>query len=128
VLRVGSGDLEILWPSIVHVGRQRVVGPAAFVFTSRDGTPLDTRHVTRAFQAALSRAGLPHQRFHDLRHAYATVMLEDGAELATVSRMLGNADLSTAADVYAHLTPAMLRRSADRMDAILNQPRRTATP
>ena len=36
-----------------------------------------------------------------------------------VSRILGHADLSTTADVYAHLTPAMLDRAAARMDAIL---------
>jgi len=83
-----------------------------FVFTTTTGTPLDSRNVTRALQAALARAGLPRQRFHDLRHACATLMLEDGEELAVISRSLGHANLSTTADVYAHLTPAMLERSA----------------
>ena len=46
-------------------------------------------------------------------------MLEDGEELAIVSRTLGHADLSTMADVYAHLTTQMLERSAARMDPIL---------
>lgn len=89
------------------------------MFTSRLGTPLDSRNVTQALQRALAAAGLPRQRFHDLRHAYATLMIEDGEELAVVSRTLGHADLSTTADVYAHLTPAMLERSAARMDRIL---------
>ena len=76
-----------------------------FVFTTpdRDAARLPERHP--GLQAALAAAGLPHQRFHDLRHAYATLMLEDGEELAVVSRTLGHADLSTTADVYAHLTP-----------------------
>jgi site-specific recombinase XerD len=52
-------------------------------------------------------------------------MLEDGEELAIVWRTLGHADLSTTADVYAHLTTRMLERSAARMDAILG-PRREA--
>lgn len=90
-----------------------------YVFASGIGTPLDARNVTRALAAALERAGLPHQRFHDLRHAYATLLLEHGEELAVVSRTLGHADLSTTPDVYAHLTPAMLERTAARMDAIL---------
>jgi site-specific recombinase XerD len=55
------------------------------------------------------------------RLAYATQMLEDGEELATVSRPPGHADISTTANVYAHLTPAMLQRSADRMDSILGR-------
>jgi integrase len=77
--------------------------------------------VTKAFQRTLERAGLPHQRFHDLRHARATLLLEDGEDLAVVSRILGHSQIATTADVYAHLTPAMLERSAARMDAILAQ-------
>jgi integrase len=82
--------------------------------------------VTRDLQEALRSAGLPHQRFHDLRHAYATLMIEDSEELAVVSRTLGHADLSTTADIYAHLTPAMLDRTAARIDSILGR-RRDAT-
>jgi site-specific recombinase XerD len=48
-------------------------------------------------------------------------MLKDGEELAILSPTLGHADLSTTADVYAHLTPAMLERSAARMDGILRR-------
>jgi integrase len=77
--------------------------------------------VTKAFQRTLERAGLPHQRFHDLRHACATLLLEDGEDLGVVSRILGHSQIATTADVYAHLTPAMLERSAARMDAILAQ-------
>jgi integrase len=75
--------------------------------------------VTRDLQTALAREGLPRQRFHDLRHACATLLLEDCEELAVVSRILGHAELSTTADIYAHLTPSMLERSAGRMDSIL---------
>lgn len=96
------------------------------MFASSIGTPMSSRNVTQALQAALARAGLPRQRFHDLRHAYATLMLEAGEELAIVSRSLGHADLSTTADVYAHLTPAMLERSAARMDGILASRTETA--
>jgi len=80
---------------------------------------LDSRNVTKAFQRNLANAGLPHQRFHDLRHACATLLLEDGEDLGVVSRILGHSQIATTADVYAHLTPAMLERSAARMDSIL---------
>ena len=123
-LRLGSGAVAVLRD---HRGRQPVRGREGYVFASRAGTPLDSRNVTQALQALLSRLGLPRQRFHDLRHAYATLMLEDGEELAVVSRSLGHADLSTTADVYAHLTPAILERAAARMDRILGDGQRTAT-
>ena len=97
-----------------------------FVFTTKVGEPLDTSTVTRAFQAALRRAGLPRQRFHDLRHACATLHLEAGEELLVVSRMLGHSTISTTADIYAHITPATLERTADRMDGILGRKVETA--
>jgi site-specific recombinase XerD len=99
--------------------QQGTINPDAYVFATRTGRPLDSRNVTQDLQAALARAGLPRQRFHDLRHLYATLMLEDGEELAVISRMLGHSDISTTANVYAHLTPAMQERSAARMDTIL---------
>ena len=76
-------------------------------------------NVLRAFHGALGSAGLPRQPFHHLRHAYVTFQLEGGEELAKVSKILGHADLGTTADLYAHLTPTIARRAADRMDAIL---------
>ena len=92
---------------------------SGYVFTTAKGTALDTRNVTRYFQLAVARAGLPHQRFHDLRHAAATVLIEQGVDLGVVSRMLGHADLSTTADVYAHLTDRMLQSAADQMELAL---------
>jgi integrase len=121
-LRLGGQALAVLRE---QRRRHGTIDPDAYVFASGAGMPLDSRNVTQDLQAALARAGLPRQRFHDLRHAYATLMLEEGEELAIVSRTLGHADLSTTADVYAHLTPAMLEPSAARMDAILT-PRREA--
>jgi integrase len=130
ILRLGQTALTILRD---HRREQLAARLAAgrrwtdldLVFATRTGDALDSHNVTRAFQAALRRHGLPRQRFHDLRHAYATLMIEAGEELAVVSRTLGHADLSTTADVYAHLTSAMLERSAARMDAILG-PRQAA--
>jgi integrase len=91
-----------------------------FVFCNSRGKPLFSTNVTRGLQLHLARLGLPRQRFHDLRHAFATLMLEDGEDLAVVSRALGHTTLTTTADIYAHVTPAMLDRAAERMDGILS--------
>ncbi|MGI8929430.1 MAG: tyrosine-type recombinase/integrase [Candidatus Limnocylindrales bacterium] len=92
------------------------------VFTTTRGTALNTRNVARALQATLEKAGLPRVTFHSLRHACATLLIEHGEELAVVSRLLGHANLSTTADVYAHLTRGMQQRAADRMDAVPRRP------
>jgi site-specific recombinase XerD len=125
-LRLGADVASVLREHRIRQLEERLAaGPGwhdgDFVFPSTTGTALDSQNVTHALQDALRRAGLPRQRFHDLRHAYATLMLEDGEELAVISRSLGHSNISTTADVYAHLTPAMLERSAARMDAILGR-------
>ena len=66
-----------------------------YVFTTHQGRPLMARNVLRYLHARLAEADLPRQRFHDLRHCYATLMLEDGEELAVVSRSLGHSQLAT---------------------------------
>jgi integrase len=90
-----------------------------------DGRPLDAGHVLRRFQGCLAAAGLEAQPFHALRHAYATLLLEQGEELGVVSRILGHSNLSTTADVYSHFTRSLSARAADRMDAVLD-PKGTA--
>jgi integrase len=102
-----------------HREQQRVVPLSGLVFTSGAGAPLQSVNVTRDLQRHLARLGLPRQRFHDLRHAFATLAIEAGEDLGVVSRILGHTTFATTADIYAHLTPAMLDRAAERMDAIL---------
>jgi len=94
-------------------------GDLDLVFTTPIGTPLDASKVLRTYHAAATRAGLPSRPFHHLRHFAATTLLEAGEDLYTVSRVLGHASITTTADVYGHVTPATLRRSADRMDEAL---------
>jgi len=66
-----------------------------------------------------SLKGLPLLPFHHLRHAFATLQIEAGEDLASVSRILGHSSLSVTADVYAHLTPVTQRRMAETVERIL---------
>jgi integrase len=102
-----------------HRERQAVVPLSGLVFTSGAG-PLQQVNVTRDFQLALRRLGLPRRRFHDLRHTFATLALEAGEGLDAVSRALGHTSVATTADIYGHWAPAMQERLADRMGAILS--------
>ncbi|MFN8518733.1 MAG: hypothetical protein U0667_04930 [Chloroflexota bacterium] len=55
------------------------------------------------------------------RTASATVLIEEREDLAVVSRLLGHSNLSTTADVCAHLTRGVQQHEADRMDALLSR-------
>lgn len=90
-----------------------------FVFTTRDGQPFHARNVLHAYHDALASAGMPRRTFHQLRHGFATLLLENGEELANISKALGHSTFTTTVDFYGHLTPGISRRAADRMGAIL---------
>ncbi len=83
--------------------RQRLkTGGSEYVFLNPEGKPY-LRHdsLKRSFEGACSRAGIKGLRFHDLRHTAATRMVEAGANIVAVSKILGHADLKTTMR-YAH--------------------------
>ncbi len=95
-------------------------GEHGLVFTTTIGTPLDAKNVLSRLQAITERAGLPRQRFHDLRHACASLLLAQGVSPRVVMETLGHSQISLTMNTYAHVMPAMQREAADRMDAFLN--------
>jgi integrase len=89
------------------------------VFTDEAGGPLSGFHVRRRFYALLAVAGLPAMRYHDLRHGAASLMTAQGVPMRTAMEMLGHSQISTTANIYAHVAPELTRDAADRMEAAL---------
>ncbi len=89
------------------------------VFTTTVGTPLDGASVSHAFGRALERAGLPHSRFHDLRHAAATFLLAQGFTLEDVKNLLGHSSIVLTSNTYGHVLEQRQREVARGMDAAL---------
>jgi integrase len=88
------------------------------VFTSTIGTPLDGTNVTKGFQRLLHKAGLPHQRFHDLRHACATLLLVQGTHPRVVMEVLGHSQIGLTMNTYSHVMPSLRREAAESRDAV----------
>ena len=89
------------------------------VFPSTVGTPLNGSNVTHRFQKHLERAGLPRQRFHDLRHCCASLLLAQHVPMRVVMEILGHSQISLTMDTYSHVMPGLQQEAAERMDAIL---------
>jgi integrase len=110
-----------------HRGRQVVERLAAgerwvdldLVFPSERGTLADGPNVTHRFHKLLKRADLPSMRFHDLRHACASLLLVQGVHPRVVMETLGHSQISLTMNTYSHVLPALQRDAADKMEAIL---------
>ena len=89
------------------------------VFTTATGQPLDATGVTSALQRHLLRAGLRRQRFHDLRHACASLLLSRGVSPRVVMEVLGHSQISLTLDTYSHVLPSLLSDAAAQMDDLL---------
>ena len=74
----------------VLMQQRRKTGNSEWVFPSPTGGPLSPDSVLHMLQRVLKRAGLPRIRFHDLRHTFATLALQNGVDIKTVSGMLGH--------------------------------------
>lgn len=88
-------------------GRPRILDgkQSEYVFVSTRGNRMTTDAIRKVFKAALREAGLDETLSpHDMRHTFATDLLDGGADLRSVQEMLGHASLSTT-QIYTHLSP-----------------------
>ena len=124
MLRVPAAALKPLREHRVRQMEERLAAGERWqdfglVFTTTLGTALDPRNVLRHFARVLKAAGIPHARFHDLRHSCATLLLAQGVSARVVQDILGHSAIRVTMDTYAHVMPAMREDAARAMDAVL---------
>ena len=90
------------------------------MFPGPTGGPMSPDSVLHMLHRVLKRAGLPQVRFHDLRHTFATLALQNGVDVKTVSGMLGHYSAGFTLDTYAHVTTSAQRRAAEAMEHVLS--------
>src|SRR5256884_6064793 len=76
---------------------------APWVFMNRVDRPIDALNlVHRVWLPLLEKAGLRRIRFHDLRHTFASLLIQNGESLAYVKDQMGHSSLQVTVDVYGH--------------------------
>ena len=113
-LERGRGELERQGGRARRDPEPAAAGPRreAALLLSRSGRPLLTSDIRRLVVKYSRLAGIDQASPHMLRHAYATHMLERGADLRAIQELLGHASVSTT-QVYTHVSGAHLRRTYD---------------
>ena len=82
-----------------------------------DTKPRNPSAVRKRLQLILERAGCPKIRFHDLRHTFSTMALENGMDIKTLSATLGHISSETTIDIYSHITDTMRKQAAVKIDS-----------
>ena len=104
--------------------RQTMIGQAwqggDLVFDRGDGATIDPDSLTHAFGRLAKELGVK-VRLHDLRHAYATLLLLADVHPKIVSEALGHSSTAFTMDTYSHVVPSMQRRAAEAIDEALGR-------
>lgn len=79
--------------------------------------------VYSSFKPLLTKAGLPKIRFHDLRHTFATLLMNKDVHPKVDSEMLGHSQIAITMDLYSHVLPTMQREAIEVMDMVLSEQR-----
>ena len=90
------------------------IGTRDSMFTNTIGEPLHPESISQLFARIVARSGLPHIRFHDLRHTHASLLVAAGIPVKVVSERLGHAHPSFTIHTYQHLLPGMSAEAAHR--------------
>ena len=126
-IRVAPFVMDLLRKQKAQQSRWRIEAGSAWldtwglVFTNEQGRNLSPQSVYLDFKKAAKSIGRPDARFHDLRHTYAVIKLENGDDIKTLQEDLGHYSAAFTLDVYGHVSEKMRKASADRMQAYIRE-------
>ncbi len=105
--------------------RAKLNSGSKYVFYNSAGNRIDAGRLKREFIKAVKESGIDHFRFHDLRHTFATRLVQKGVDLYKVAKLLGHSSV-TVTERYAHHCPESLRTGVEILEnietAILEKP------
>ena len=85
-----------------------------WVFSKKNGDRY-VEGIRKTLDSIIRETGIPRFTLHDLRHTFASHLIMDGADLPTVQKLMGHANISTTM-IYAHLAPDHLRTATDGLN------------
>jgi integrase len=91
------------------------------VFPNKRGAFMVPTTLSNHFFKLLEEVGLPHIRFHDLRHSAATLLLSMGVPMKVVQEILGHSNFNVTANLYSHVLPTMQQEAMSKMDSFFRE-------
>jgi integrase len=100
--------------------RHKTVSISGYVFTTNNQTPISQPNLQREFWKTLRKAGITNFRFHDLRHTFATRLVQAGVDIYAVAKLLGHTDIKTT-QRYAHHSVESVRHAIEKLENFQGQ-------
>lgn len=109
------------WQCEMKIGSKNTWGTEKNLVCTRkkDGKPITPHSLSDMFNKFLKSNGLPHIRFHDLRHTNASLMLASGVSSKVAGNRLGHSKVSITLDLYSHVLESVDREAAEKIDMII---------
>lgn len=87
------------------------------IFPNEVGKPMDANGLfKREFKATLRRAKIKDIRFHDLRHTFASLLIDQGEHPKYIQSQMGHSSINVTMDTYGHLMKTVNREASNRLD------------
>jgi integrase len=133
--KTASGKRSITLPPFVieALGQHRIgqletklkAGPAWEehdpVFCNIYGRFLNSASLYELFTKEVKKAGLPHMRFHDLRHSAATILMAMKVPVKVIQELLGHSNITVTLNVHGHVLPSMQDEAMDKMEQLFGK-------
>ena len=118
--KTSQGNRTIILPesvaALLRVRKKASISQWIFPQPTSPELPMNPGTAYRRLKTLLEEVGLPSIRFHDLRHTFATLALQNGMDVKTLSAMLGHVSAATTLDIYTHSTSDMQHAAARKID------------
>ena len=118
--KTSQGNRTIILPesvaALLRARKKNSISQWIFPQPTSPELPMNPGTAYRRLKTLLEEAGLPSIRFHDLRHTFATLALQNGMDVKTLSAMLGHVSAATTLDIYTHSTSDMQHAAARKID------------
>ena len=97
--------------------RENINNNPEWIFTNKVGKPISGDNWRkRVFKKALKKSNIRPIRIHDIRHTYASLLLQMGESMLYVRDQLGHSSIRITVDTYGHLVPGGNKEAVDRLD------------
>lgn len=96
--------------------QNKIFDETSLLFTSSTCTALDGSNLLKRWKTFLKENNIEYKKWHSLRHSYASLLFQSGADIKTVQELLGHADINTTSQIYVHVFPETKKEAVNLLD------------